>query len=200
MSPVRKANSDHALLPKHPWLFTKRPPSSWKMWLTGTHWVYNWDSHCFDPSLFNQPLKISLFNWSLKISLFNWPLKRYSFQPTSMLSSSECRFLATDLKFIENRNKFFLRLCTTSFWKVWKRYLWPELVMASMVRVALAPAWNRISYSTLISWNLCKLYNQVKVHILLGRLTCQRSQLEFSHTPCSFRSPPQPTSIRLDYQ
>ena len=34
----------------------------------------------------------------------------------------------------------------------------------------------------------------------VGLLTCQRSLLEFAHRPCSFRFPPQPTSIRLDYQ
>ena len=51
--------------------------------------------------------------------------------------------------------------------EVWTKYLWPELVMASMVRVAVAPAWNRISYSTLIVWYLCKLSNQVKVHMLV---------------------------------
>ena len=39
------------------------------------------------------------------------------------------------------------------------RYLLPELVMASKVMLALAPARNRASYSTLINWYLeeCKV-------------------------------------------
>ena len=37
------------------------------------------------------------------------------------------------------------------------------------------------------------------VHILV-LLTCQRSQSEPEHRPCSFRFPPPPTSMRLDYQ
>ena len=37
------------------------------------------------------------------------------------------------------------------------------------------------------------------VHILV-LLTCQRSQSELEHRPCSFRFPPMPTSIRLHYQ
>ena len=39
------------------------------------------------------------------------------------------------------------------------RYLLPELVMASRVMLALAPARNRASYSTLINWYLeeCKV-------------------------------------------
>ena len=35
---------------------------------------------------------------------------------------------------------------------------------------------------------------------LVGQLTCQRSLLEFAHRPYSFRFPPRPTLIRLDYQ
>ena len=119
-----------------------------------------------------------------KLGLTEWDC----FQLTSMVSSSECSRLAKGLKQDQKGpGKLFGQhtCCQNWLWRPW--WWWPRPQAGTASRT---PPWSA---------GTCTVCNQVRGHILV-LLTCQRSQSELEHRPCSFRFPPLPTSIRLDYQ